>query len=42
MAKMNRRVKDYEKIKSDKEEMFLNGLNDGTRFRPDPETYTGA
>ena len=20
----------------------LNGLNDGTRFRPDPETYTGA
>jgi len=27
---------------SDDDMATLNGLNDGTRFRPDPETYTGA
>ena len=27
---------------SDDDMATLNGLNDGTRFRPDPETYTGT
>ena len=27
---------------SDDEMSTINGLNDGTRFRPDPETYTGT
>jgi diketogulonate reductase-like aldo/keto reductase len=27
---------------TDDEMSTLNGLDDGTRFRPDPETYTGA
>jgi diketogulonate reductase-like aldo/keto reductase len=27
---------------TDDEMDTLNGLNDGTRFRPDPETYTGT
>ena len=27
---------------TDDEMSVLNGLNDGTRFRPDPETYTGT
>jgi diketogulonate reductase-like aldo/keto reductase len=27
---------------SDDDMATLNGLNDGTRFRPDPETYTGS
>ncbi len=27
---------------TDDEMTTLNGLDDGTRFRPDPETYTGT
>ena len=27
---------------TDDEMATLNGLDDGTRFRPDPETYTGT
>ncbi len=27
---------------TDDEMATLNGLDDGTRFRPDPDTYTGA
>ncbi|BBY90928.1 putative oxidoreductase [Mycobacterium gallinarum] len=38
--KSNIEVFDFEL--SDDDMATLNGLNDGTRFRPDPETYTGA
>lgn len=38
--KSNIEVFDFEL--SDDDMAILNGLNDGTRFRPDPETYTGA
>lgn len=38
--KANLDVFDFEL--SDEDMATLNGLNDGTRFRPDPETYTGA
>jgi diketogulonate reductase-like aldo/keto reductase len=27
---------------SDDDMATINGLDDGTRFRPDPETYTGT
>ena len=38
--KSNIEVFDFEL--SDDDMATLNGLNDGTRFRPDPETYTGS
>lgn len=38
--KANIEVFDFEL--SDDDMATLNGLNDGTRFRPDPETYTGS
>lgn len=38
--KANLDVFDFEL--SDEDMATLNGLNDGTRFRPDPETYTGT
>ena len=38
--KSNLDVFDFEL--SDEEMASLNGLDDGTRFRPDPETYTGT
>ena len=38
--KSNLDVFDFEL--SDEEMATLNGLDDGTRFRPDPETYTGT
>jgi len=38
--KSNLEVFDFEL--SDDEMATLNGLDDGTRFRPDPETYTGT
>jgi 2,5-diketo-D-gluconate reductase A len=38
--KANLDVFDFEL--TDDEMATLNGLNDGTRFRPDPETYTGT
>ncbi|BBX03396.1 2,5-didehydrogluconate reductase A [Mycolicibacterium moriokaense] len=38
--KENIEVFDFEL--TDDEMATLNGLNDGTRFRPDPETYTGS
>jgi 2,5-diketo-D-gluconate reductase A len=38
--KSNFEVFDFEL--TDDDMATLNGLNDGTRFRPDPETYTGA
>ena len=39
-VKSNLAVFDFELI--DDEMATLNGLDDGTRFRPDPETYTGT
>ena len=39
-AKSNLEVFDFEL--TDDEMATLNGLDDGTRFRPDPETYTGT
>ena len=38
--KSNLEVFDFEL--SDDEMGKLNGLDDGTRFRPDPDTYTGT
>jgi diketogulonate reductase-like aldo/keto reductase len=38
--KQNIEVFDFEL--TDEQMATLNGLNDGTRFRPDPETYTGS
>jgi len=39
-VKLNLEVFDFEL--TDDEMATLNGLDDGTRFRPDPETYTGT
>ena len=39
-VKVNLEVFDFEL--TDDEMATLNGLDDGTRFRPDPETYTGT
>jgi len=39
-VKSNLEVFDFEL--TDDEMASLNGLDDGTRFRPDPETYTGT
>jgi 2,5-diketo-D-gluconate reductase A len=39
-VKSNLEVFDFEL--TDEEMATLNGLDDGTRFRPDPETYTGT
>jgi diketogulonate reductase-like aldo/keto reductase len=39
-VKSNLEVFDFEL--TDDEMATLNGLDDGTRFRPDPETYTGT
>ena len=38
--KQNIEVFDFEL--TDEQMATLNGLDDGTRFRPDPETYTGS